>query len=60
MSTVGAGNLMVTAAADLVGIPYPKLKRFATALNLKLFGEDTFYRLRGKYKQEAEKILDFR
>ena len=45
MSTIGAGNLIVTAAADLVGIPYPKLKHFATALNLKLFGEDTFYRL---------------
>ena len=48
MSTVGADNLMVTAATDLVGMPYPKLKQFATTLNLKLFGEDTFYRLRGK------------
>ena len=37
---------MITAAADLVGIPFPKLKRFAYVLNMKLFGEDTFYRLR--------------
>ena len=27
---------MVTAAADMVGIPFPKVKRFPTVLNLKI------------------------
>ena len=40
---------MVTAAADMVGISFPKLKRFATILNLKMFESDTFFRLRGKH-----------
>ena len=44
---LGAGNLMVTAAADMVGISFPKLKRFAAVLNLKMFESDTFFRLRG-------------
>ena len=35
---------MVTAAADI-----PKLKRFSTVLNLKMFENDTFFRLRGEF-----------
>ena len=38
---------MVTAAAELVGISFTKLKRFAYALNLKFMDKSTFYRLRG-------------
>lgn len=48
-STVGAASLMVTAAAELVGIPFSKLKRFAYVLNLKFIEKSTFYRLRGDY-----------
>ena len=44
---LGVGNLMITAAADMMGIPYTKLKKFASILNLKLFNCTTFYRLRG-------------
>lgn len=48
-AAAGAGNLMVTAAADMVGIPFPKLKRFAFVMNLKMIEKTTFYRLRGQY-----------
>ena len=40
---------MVSAAADMVGISFPKLKRFAHILNLKFMEKTTFYRLRGYF-----------
>ncbi|XP_066933448.1 uncharacterized protein [Clytia hemisphaerica] len=45
----GIGNLMVTAAAELSGISFPKLKRFAHVLNLKIMGRTTFFDLRGTH-----------
>ena len=46
---IGAGNIMVTAATELVGISFSKLKRFAAVLNLKFIDKSTFYRLRGAF-----------
>ena len=38
---------MLTAAADMCDIPFPKLKQFAYVINLKFFEKTTFYRIRG-------------
>ncbi|XP_066918258.1 uncharacterized protein [Clytia hemisphaerica] len=48
-SLKGIGNLMVTSAIELSGISYPKFKRFAHALNLKIMEKTTFFDLRGKH-----------
>jgi hypothetical protein len=48
-SLAGAGNLMVTSAGEMAGIPYLKLKRFAFVLNLKFIEKTTYYRLRSDY-----------
>ncbi|XP_066922298.1 uncharacterized protein [Clytia hemisphaerica] len=66
MSLKGIGNLMVTSAVELAGISYPKFKRFAHALNLKVMGKSTFFDLRGKhlfpeiretYKEHHEAVI---
>ena len=39
---------MLTAAADMCGIPFLKLKSFAYVINLKFFEKTAFYRIRGR------------
>lgn len=47
--TRGVGNLMVAAAGEMAGIPFPKLKRFAYLMNIPFIEKSTYYRLRGNY-----------
>ena len=52
---------MLTAAADLCGIPFAKRKRFACVINLKLFEKTMFYRIRGRtsVKDTVIKVEEF-
>ena len=52
---------MLTAAADLCGIPFAKLKRFAYVINLKFFEKTTFYRIRSRtsVKDTVIKVQEF-
>lgn len=48
-ATRGVGSVLITAAAEMSGILFSKLKRFAWLLNLKFFEKTTYYRLRADY-----------
>ena len=52
---------MLTAAADLCGIPFAKLKRFAYVINFKFFEKTTFYRIRSRtsVKDTVIKVQEF-
>ncbi|XP_057317569.1 uncharacterized protein LOC130662676 [Hydractinia symbiolongicarpus] len=43
--TRGVGNLLITAAGEMSGISYPKLKRFAYLLNMPFIEKTTYFRL---------------
>lgn len=47
--TKGVGNLLLTAAIELSGSSFHKVRRFANLLNLKFIGKSTYYEHRGNY-----------
>ena len=53
----GVGNLELTTAITLAGIPHKKFEEFAKLLDLKFFHSSTFYDLRKKYVRPT--VIEF-
>ena len=47
--TRGAGNLLITGAAELAGLSITKLLKFSRIMNLKMISESMYYRHRTNF-----------
>ena len=45
----GCGNILIPAAAELAGIKYFKIEKFANILNLQFLKKSVYYKHRGDF-----------